>query len=491
MFESAEAGRKLSQEEFEAREPGLRVDLLNAQFDLRTADFPVVILVAGDDRIGCQELVDRVYDWMDARWIELHALAEPTDEERERPWFWRYWRRMPRDGRVGLFLDSWGVEPIRDHLERQLDAADLARRAQHVRATERALVDDGVLLLKFWLHLPKKAHAKRVKKGQRCADGWRVETIDRQIHERYDELMAAAEVYLRDTDDGRAPWRVVESGDAEYRDLTVMEAVRDALVERLRLGAAPAAPSAAPGAVPPLTRGAPLSELDLTLAVPRKRYRERYEEQRARLKALSVRARDAGLSSVVLLEGWDAAGKGSAIRRLTRSMAARDYHVVPIAAPTDEERAHHYLWRFWRRLPRAGQMLILDRSWYGRVLVERVEGYARPEEWRRAYAEIGDFEAQLAEHGLVLSKFWLHIDPEEQLRRFEARKQTPYKKYKLTEEDFRNREKWDAYVEAVEEMVARTSTPHAPWRLVPANDKRHARLEVVASVCEALERGLA
>jgi polyphosphate kinase 2 (PPK2 family) len=194
--------------------------------------------------------------------------------------------------------------------------------------------------------------------------------------------------------------------------------------------------------------------------------------------------------AAIVFEGWDAAGKGGAIRRLTRPLSARDYEVVSYAAPTEEERAHPWLWRFWRRLPRAGRMLIFDRSHYGRVLVERVEGFAKPDEWERAYDEIVDFERQLCEHGCIVLKFWLHISQSEQLARFRARQQTPYKKYKITEEDFRNRQRWDDYVRAVDEMVARTSTEHAPWHLVPANDKRVARLEVLKQVNRALERAL-
>ncbi|HXZ85791.1 MAG TPA: polyphosphate:AMP phosphotransferase, partial [Myxococcota bacterium] len=209
-----------------------------------------------------------------------------------------------------------------------------------------------------------------------------------------------------------------------------------------------------------------------------------------RLARLSREARRTGLASVVVFEGADAAGKGGAIRRLTRAMAARDYHVVPISAPTEEERAHPYLWRFWTRLPGAGRMAIFDRSWYGRVLVERVEGYAKPEEWRRAYLEIPAFESELLAGGIALCKIWLHIDREEQLRRFREREQTPYKKYKIGPEDYRNRGHWEEYVEAAEEMFARTDRAEAPWNVIAADDKRRARVLALERVCETLERGL-
>jgi polyphosphate kinase 2 (PPK2 family) len=219
-------------------------------------------------------------------------------------------------------------------------------------------------------------------------------------------------------------------------------------------------------------------------------YEAALDKQQGALARLTREAREEGLSSVVVLEGWDAAGKGGAIRRLTGAMEVRDYRVVPIAAPTPEEQARHYLWRFWRHLPPAGQMTIFDRSWYGRVLVERVEGFARPEAWERAYDEILDFERQLLEHGTVLLKFWLHIDADEQLDRFAAREKTPYKKYRIGTDDYRNRARRADYVTAANEMVARTSTKAAPWHLIPANDKRYARVAVVRTLCGALRKAL-
>jgi polyphosphate kinase 2 (PPK2 family) len=191
-----------------------------------------------------------------------------------------------------------------------------------------------------------------------------------------------------------------------------------------------------------------------------------------------------------MFEGWDAAGKGGAIRRVTAALDARDYKVIPIAAPTDEEKAHHYLWRFWRHLSKAGRVTIYDRSWYGRVLVERIEGFASTEEWMRAYSEINDFEEQLIDSGMVLGKFWVHITKEEQAARFEARAQIPWKAWKLTEEDWRNRDKWDAYESAVNDMIERTSTRKAPWTLIEGNNKHFARVKVLETVCEKLETAL-
>jgi polyphosphate:AMP phosphotransferase len=495
MLDSAVNDAKLSKAEFEAVEPGLRVELLNAQFDLQQrGDTALLVLLAGDDRVGCDEVFDRLHQWMDARRIDAAVFpAQLTDEEHAWPPFWRYWQALPGRGRTGLFFGGWVNEPLVARLTGKLGKRELGRRIEQVRALERTLVADGTTLLKLWIHLPHEEHRKRVRRARRKPEKeWRVEDGDIRLFERLDEALPLAEDFLQRTDTAHAPWVVVDGSDDRQRDVSVGRAVLGALQRAL------ATPVEAPGAtvevavevaVPDFGRG-PLDELDLATVLPEDEYEQRLEQLQARLSKLSRKARRKGVASVLVFEGWDAAGKGGAIRRLTGAMSARDVKVLTIAAPTDEERAHHYLWRFWRRLPRPGRMAIFDRSWYGRVLVERVEGFATEAEWRRAYEEIDEFESQLVEHGLPLCKFWLHIDREEQERRFRAREHTPYKKYKLTDEDRRNRARWDEYVRAVHEMLHRTSTPAAPWTLVAANDKRHARIRVLEQVCARLEERL-
>ena len=233
-----------------------------------------------------------------------------------------------------------------------------------------------------------------------------------------------------------------------------------------------------------------LSALDTGKTIEKKTYREELIRLQARLNRLYRVARERGRSTILVFEGWDAAGKGGAIRRITPALDSRDYQIVSIAAPTEEENDHHYMWRFWRHLPGAGRFLIFDRSWYGRVLVERLEGFATQDEWLRAYEEINDFEAQLVTHGSIVVKYWVHITREEQDRRFKAREETPYKRWKLTDEDWRNRERWKAYEVAVDDMVRLTGTPIAPWYLIEGNDKRYARVRVLDILCDALDRAL-
>jgi AMP-polyphosphate phosphotransferase len=490
VFEVAEVGASVAKDAYREAEPGLRVDLINAQYDLREAPFPVIVLLAGDDRTGCQEVLNLIHHWMDARYIDTWVFGRPSDEERERPRFWRYWRALPPRGRIGLMSGAWMTRLIADRVAGRVDDPELQRRLEHVRRFERTLLDDGAVFVKLWLHLPKKEFKKRFRKARKEDAEWRIDEEDWRVFEVYDEAMPVVEQAIQATNQADAAWELVESTDDRHRNLAVARAILAGITAGL---ARPEPPAPEPPALPEddaPRKATVLDGVDLTKSLDRATYRERLEAEQRRLVELSRRARRAGVSSVLVFEGWDAAGKGGVIRRITQALDAQDYRVVPISAPTDEENAHPYLWRFWRHLPRAGSMLIFDRSWYGRVLVERVEGFARPDAWERAYGEISDFEAQLVEHGMPVSKFWLHIDREEQLRRFEAREKTPYKKYKITDDDYRNRQRWPLYEEAVHDMVARTSTELAPWHLIPAADKRFARVAVLAKVADALEQAL-
>ncbi len=482
-----EDGHNISEAEYEERESGLRVDLLNAQFDLSRSDLRTLILVAGDDRDGCHELIDLFHEWLDARRLDTQVFLERSVEETRYPPFWRYWRALPATGRIGIYYGAWAYDAIAGQLFEKRSEKRLARLVAHVQSFERLLAAEGTAILKLWVHTPKSELGKRLRKAKKRPHGWRATEADERLHALHDEVVELAEDLLERTDAPHAPWVVVEGGDDAYRDLTAAEALRDALVERL------AAEAQAPRAVPARQEEEPsgaLVALDLGAKLESREYKRRLDVAQGRLSDLSIEARERNVATVLVFEGWDAAGKGGVIRRMTRAMAAQDYRVFPIAAPTEEERARPYLWRFWRRLGPRGRVTIFDRSWYGRVLVERVEGFADEAEWRRAYDEINDFERVLTEDGAVLLKFWLQIDREEQLRRFEAREKTPYKKYKLTAEDYRNRARWDEYTEAAEEMFARTNSMNAPWALVSANDKRHARVTVIEAVCAALERAL-
>jgi AMP-polyphosphate phosphotransferase len=510
MFEAAELGRTIPKDDYKKQALALRGELLEMQRKLSAAKFPVIIVFAGVDGAGKGETVNLLSEWMDPRWIVTRAYGPASDEESERPEYWRFWRDLPPNGRIGFFLSSWYSRPILDRVNGRSTKAAFAQRIGRIVQFERTLTSNGALILKFWMHLGKAAQKRRLKKLEKDkVSRWRV-TKEQWKHWRmYDKFIAAAEQALRQTSTVDSPWMIVEGDDEAYRSITVATMIRDAVGKALNEGRGERPPTPArrqrravagplsakpapPGTPPERSRSAPasvtiLSNLDMTQTVPKKVFEAALEKQQGRLNLLQRRAQDQGVSTILLFEGQDAAGKGGAIRRVTAALDARAYQVIPIAAPTDEERAHHYLWRFWRHLSRAGRLTIFDRSWYGRVLVERVEGFATREEWMRAYSEINEFEEQLVADGIVLVKCWVHITFDEQLRRFKEREKTRYKQWKLTAEDWRNRAKWLDYEQAVNDMVERTSTRHAPWTLVEGNDKNFARLKVLRTVCDRIE----
>jgi polyphosphate:AMP phosphotransferase len=490
MFETAELGQKIDPKDYKNQLPDLRAELLQAQFALSKTNTPVIIIISGIDAAGRGDTVNALNEWLDTRGLQTVALDSLTDEERERPYYWRFWRQLPASGRIGIFFGGWYVEPILQTAYQKMETAQVYEALTHIRRFETMLVQDGALILKFWLHLSKDEQHKRLKNLEKDENTKRsVSKQDWKQAKLYEQFVKAAEQAIRHTDSGDAPWILVEATDWRYRNLTVARTLLETL--RKHLDAAPAEnhPPIVTQSITPNSTSI-LDTIDLSQSLTKKTYRETLETYQGKLHRLAWEAYQKQRSTIIVFEGWDAAGKGGAIRRMTQAMDARLYRVNSIAAPTDEERAHHYLWRFWRQISRAGRVTIYDRSWYGRVLVERVENFAKEKEWQRAYLEINDFEEQLVQHGSIVIKFWVHISKDEQLRRFQEREKIPYKQHKITEEDWRNREKWDDYTIALNEMVTRTSTHFAPWTLVAGDDKRFARVQVLKTVCERLEAGL-
>jgi polyphosphate:AMP phosphotransferase len=492
MFESAELGHRVTKTDYEKEEPKVRSALLAAQMrTLDRAEFPVVLLSGGVDGGGKGELVNLLLEWMDPRHIQVHAMGLATDEELARPSMWRFWRALPPKGKMGVFFGSWYTAPIIERAYDRMASAEFARTLSEISRFERMLADEGALVVKFWLHLSKSAQKKRFQELERDpATAWRVTKDDWSHRKRYERFRAVSEQALRETSTAEAPWNVVEASDRRYRNLTVGRILLDAMEKRLERKR-PTPVRAAPPPAPPIDARNLIEELDLSRSLTEAQYRKRLSEQQARLNALS---RDKHFRNdhacALVFEGNDAAGKGGAIRRVTQAIDARRYHVIPIAAPTEEERAQPYLWRFWRNVPRRGHFALFDRSWYGRVLVERVEGLASEPDWMRGYREIVDFEENLVRSGIVLVKFWLAISEKEQLARFRAREKIPFKRFKITKEDWRNRHKWSDYERAVCDMVDRTGTDVAPWNLIEANDKKWARVKIVRIVADAIERSL-
>ena len=488
MFESAELGHRISKEDWDREVPALREALLDAQYDLAAAKgFPVILLVAGVDGSGKSETVNTLNEWMDPRHIQTLGLDEPSDEERERPHMWRYWRMLPPKGKIGVFDGSWYTWPILERACGRTKTSDLDQDMARVARFEQMLINEGALVLKFWMHLSKDAQRKRLKGLEKDPKTrWRVTDRDWKHFEMYDTFRQVSERALRATSTAEAPWIVVEATDARYQRLTVGKVLLERLRARLDQPAPPPRVTLPPPRVA-IDQVNVLKALDLSQRLDKKDYEEALLTLQGRLNLLTRHRNFQKHSIVLVFEGVDAAGKGGGIRRITQALDARTYRIHPIAAPTEEERAQPYLWRFWRNLPRRGKVAIFDRSWYGRVMVERVEGFCSEADWQRAYSEINDFEDQLVRSRSILVKFWLSISQEEQLRRFQARQDTPFKRFKITEEDWRNREKWPAYETAICDMLDRTSTEIAPWTLVESEDKHYGRIKMLKTLCDRME----
>jgi polyphosphate:AMP phosphotransferase len=493
MLETIDADKRIDKETYREWFPRLKVDLRELQQKVREARLPVIVLLEGWHMSGKADTIKHLGEALDPRGFNVHTTHSPSEDERERHWLWRFWTRLPPRGKIAFFERSWYTRVLDERVDGRCREEEWNHAYQEILQTEEMLSADGYIILKFWLHITKKEQRRRLRKSEK--DPFRrydVSDADWQIHKKYDEYEAAAEEMLERTSSHQAPWIIVEAGDHRFRRLKIFQTICESVANSINKPAARRQSGerrrisvAALEEMPTL-----LDKVDLSKRLTQEAYEEKKLVLQVKLRRLQLAAVDRRLTQVVVYEGWDAAGKGGSIRRLTATLDPHHYDVIPISKPTADELARHYLWRFWRTLPRWGQMAIYDRSWYGRVLVERIEGFCTEAEWRRAYQEINEFEMQLYRAGITIIKFWLHISPDEQLRRFEARQADPNKAYKLTEEDWRNREKWQAYREAVDEMITRTSTTYAPWTIIEADCKRHARVRTMETVIAAIEESL-
>ncbi|WKW12684.1 polyphosphate:AMP phosphotransferase [Pseudogemmatithrix spongiicola] len=488
MLDAAEQGLTLTDRAYERQLRTLRPALLKAHFALQQSGRQVLVIVSGSDGAGKGELVHRLNEWLDPRGVTTTAFWDHSDEEDERPHFYRFWRAMPGAGKIGIFFGSWYTRPIIDRVTKSRRKRDFVPELDRIVAFEKMLADGGIHVLKLWLHLSKPAQRQRLKELERLG---RLGPDDWKHFKQYDRFRTVSELALEHTHQPHAPWHPVDATDRRHREITAAKLLLATLEHAATLEAPKRrARAAAPAARTWVPGPSQLDQVDLTQRLTVSQYERELPQLQERLSRLAWRAREEKVPTILAFEGWDAAGKGSAIRRVTQALDPRLYRVVGIAAPTDEERAQHYLWRFWRHVPRDGRITIFDRTWYGRVLVERVEGFAPVADWDRAYFEIDAFERQLVDHGAALGKFWIHISPAEQLKRFKERQRVAWKRHKITDEDWRNRKKLPAYKAAVDEMLARCSPGEAPFTVVAGDDKRFARVQILRTIVERLEGAL-
>ncbi|MGM9582445.1 MAG: polyphosphate:AMP phosphotransferase [Phascolarctobacterium sp.] len=488
MLEKLDMKRKLSKGDYNAVMDELGERLGQVQRMAREAKKPIIIVFEGWRGARRSAIINTMMQQMDARGFNVYSTVRMSEEEHKQPFFTFFWQHLPALGNIAVYHRSWY------YLKNANEGASKEGNASccqfisndHINQFEKMLTDDNYIILKYFLHLSKDQQKENIAKNAKTlGKAWRDVSPAIDESDKYDEYLERYEKMLEATDKVNAPWHLIAADDRRSAEIEIITSIVDTVEKAI------STPVAAPAAViRPNTKYDVLGKINATQELSKEDYKKELDKYQKRLKQLQIEMFKAQIPTVICFEGWDAAGKGGAIRRLTAALDPLGFSVHPVSAPNVVERQFHYLWRFWVHLPEPGNIAIFDRTWYGRVMVERIEGFAKDYEWQRAYDEIKDMELQWAEHGFAIAKFWLQIDKDEQLRRFNDRQNDPMKQWKITDEDWRNREKWDAYEEAVNEMLVRTDTSYAPWTVVEGNNKYFARLKVVKTIVDLFEKKL-
>lgn len=501
MLEKIDLSQAVSNEEYKNSMKTLQVELGELQRKAWELKIPIVIVFEGWHASGMGEDINRFILPLDPRGFDFHTMTRPCYEERLKPFMLRFWARIPVKGRIGIFDRSWYSRALIELYGKEKKGKSLEKTLEEITYFERQLADDGYLILKFFLHISEKEQKERFKEIKERGiplildeyEGKNGKELD--FIEEYEEYLPVVEKMLERTDVPYAPWTIIEANDRNFAVLKIMVRVIKAIKECIeKVTRVPGQQTIkylemATEKLPALN-GSALEKTDLSKILEYEEYRESKKFFQRKLETIQYELFRKKRSAVIVFEGWDAAGKGGDIRRLVENLNPRLYRVVPVGAPNDIEKAHQYLWRFCDAVPMAGHITVFDRSWYGRVLVEKVEGFSTGEEWRRAYREINEFEKILADSGAIIIKFWLHIDRETQLERFESRMNDPEKRWKITEDDWRNRNRWEDYKTSADDMLQKTSTISAPWIVIESRDKRYSRIKVLKTVAETIEKEL-
>ena len=501
MLEKIDLSKKITIAEYKKSEKVLKSKLGELQRKAWDLKIPVILVFEGWHVSGMAEDINQFILSLDPRGYSFHTMTNPCYEELLKPFIVRFWSRIPVRGKIAIFDRSWYSRAIIECLGKEKSEGKMEKCLEKINYFERQLADDGYLIIKIYLHISEKENNERYKNFK---NGNSPLIFDENVKEarqdldfvrNYNEYLPFVEKLLEKTDMPYAPWKIVEANDRSFATLKIMMTVIHAIEASIEQATRTPAEQTLKY-LDMETRGIPqlnnsiLEKIDLSKKMDADEYKESKKLYQQKLESLQYELFKKKRPMVVVFEGWDAAGKGGDIYRLVENLNPRFYRVVPVGSPNDIEKAHHYLWRFCEAIPKAGHITIFDRSWYGRILVERVEGFCNEEEWKRAYREINEFEEILTHAGAIVLKFWLHIDKETQLERFNSRQVDPEKKWKITAEDWRNRGRWEDYKIAADEMLQKTSTTNARWVVVESNDKRYSRIKVLKTAAEALEKEL-
>lgn len=464
--------------------------LAAAQMKIKEKKLPIMVMFEGWGAAGKGSVIGRVIKELDPRFYEVATMdVRPTEEERRYPFLHRYIVEIPEAGKFKFFDTCWMEEITRGRFKGTLSKSTYEKRVESIVTTERQLADNGYLIVKFFFHIDKKEQKKRLDALKKSKDtAWRVDKDDINQNRHYQDYQAIYDRYLNDTNRPNAPWYIIDATDKDYATLEVLQFLNQAIATALSRNGAVAQ---IPQNRFPMRKMPLLADVPLNVSISDEEYKKELKKLQKKLRALHNVLYRKKIPVVIAYEGWDAAGKGGNIKRITDALDPRGYIVHPIASPEPHEKARHYLWRFWNRLPKTGHIAIFDRTWYGRVMVERLEGFCSENDWQRAYNEMNEFEKELTDSGVVVIKFWVQIDADTQLERFTARQRTPEKQWKITDEDWRNREKWDEYEDAINEMLQKTSTTFAPWHILESVDKKYARIRALKVVIKEIERAIA
>lgn len=499
MLEQIDLTKKMSKKDYKARMDVLEPQLAKLQRECKSEKIPVIIVFEGFGAAGKGYQIGKLIQALDPRGFYVNATGRETEEERMRPFLWRFWTKTPAKGQMAIFDRSWYRKVLIDRFDGITPERRLSDAYREINTFEQQLTTDGTVIIKLFLCIDQKEQKKRFKKLMDSkSSAWRVSKDDLKRNVHFDTYKKINDEMLEHTDTSYAPWTLVESMDREFATVKIYTAVINALQAALQkkagqtnAAATPADDTVAPaGSGDDVLRTSSLQKVDLSLSLTKEEYKARLCELQGKIATLHGELYRRRIPVIIGFEGWDAGGKGGAIKRLTEKMDPRGYRVHPTSAANDVEKVHHYLWRFWNNVPKDGHIAIFDRTWYGRVMVERIEGFCTTQEWQRAYQEINDMEKEFVQHGAIVLKFWIQIDKDEQERRFKERMENPEKQWKITDEDWRNRAKWDEYEKAVDEMLVRTSTTYAPWTIVEGNSKYYARIKVLETVVNAMEEKL-